>query len=515
MSNVLKMEKQILIQQLLSLGWSYRRIESETGIRRETVSKYDPNHPKNRRSVKPAKVPTDRSDTDHNCPPRKPTQKSLASVHDKSIREALGKELTAKRIYQDLVVEQGFRGSYDSVKRYVKKLKSTSPRVYARIHTRPGQECQVDFGKAAPTLHKGKWVRPWFFKMVLSFSRHSYEEVVLRQDIESFIRCHEHAFESFGGVTKIVRIDNLKSGVLTAHLYEPTLNPVYAAFALHTGFTILPCLPGKPEHKGKVESGVGYTKNNALKGRRFQSLEEQNAFLKHWNRTWARTRIHGTTKKQVWAIFKESEQPALKPLPDSPFEYFKIAERTVHPDGHVEIDRSYYSAPHRLIGQKVQIHYNTLWVKIFHKSQRVAFHRKVQLGRFATEKQHLPLKKTLSTRDFTAYLLKQCDQVGPHCKQWAVKALQVRNQLALRAIQGVVRLSSKYSSEALNSACGQATRLGAFRYHTVKLLAENRFQSEKVLPGLLTEHEIIRDLDQYASYAESQTQNPTQQVPEE
>jgi transposase len=507
MANVLKMEKMILIKQLLALGWSYRRIESETGIRRETVAKYDPNHPKNQPFSKPAKVPTDSSSGALKCPPGKPTQKSLAAIHDVTIREALGKGLSAKRIYQDLVLEKGFSGGYDSVKRYVRKLKNKSPKVFARIHTPPGQEAQVDFGKAAPTLKDGRWVRPWLFKIVLSYSRHSYEEVVWRQDLESFIRCHEHAFDAFGGVPCVVRIDNLKSGVLVAHLFEPQLNPVYAAFARHAGFSILPCLPRRPEHKGKVESGVGYTKNNALKGRRFRSLEEQNAHLRHWNKTWARTRIHGTTKKQVWALFIEVERSSLKSLPEKSFQYFKIATRTVYYDGHVEVDRAYYSVPHRFVGQRLQVHFNNTWVKVFHQSQRVAFHRKIDPGRFATDRSHLPEKKSLSTREFTDYLLRQCDKIGPNCHQWAQSALKVRDSLAIRAVQGVVRLTSKFSSTAVDAACSKAIRLDAYRYHTVKQLAEDRLESENPQKNLLQEHELIRGLDHYTAFVEKMSHN--------
>jgi len=117
--------------------------------------------------------------------------------------------------------------------------------------------------------------------------------------------------------------------------------------------------------KGKVESGVGYTKDNALAGLRFESLEAQNAHLRCWNRTWARTRIHGTTKKQVWQLFVEAEREALRPLPATAFTFFKVGERKVHQDGHVEIERAYYSVPHRLVGRWLVVHYCQEWVKVF------------------------------------------------------------------------------------------------------------------------------------------------------
>ena len=186
--------------------------------------------------------------TEYPCKQKKPTRTSEAQAHDAVIREKVKQELSAERIYQDLVVEYAYPHSYDSVKRYVRKLKAKTPKLFARIHTAAGEEAQVDFGKGAPTEKSGRYHRPWLFKLVLSYSRHSYEEVVWHQDVESFIRCHVRAFHAFGGVPKLIRLDNLKAGVLKAHLYEPELNPLYAAFAKQAGFSSLPCLPGKPEH---------------------------------------------------------------------------------------------------------------------------------------------------------------------------------------------------------------------------------------------------------------------------
>jgi transposase len=239
MANTLKMAKQILINQLLKLGWSYRRIQAETGIRRETVSKYDPNHPSKKDTSKPAKVPTDLVQSENidsenrpKCPPTpdvnsgdfssitphqnpaKPTRISNAAPYNSVILEKIGKGLSAQRIYQDLVCEHDFEHSYDCVKRCVRKLKDKDPKLVGRIHTKPGEEAQVDFGKGAPTLKNDRYIKPWFFKMVLSYSRHSYEECVWQQDIETFIRCHEHAFEDFGGVPSIIRPDYVPRNII-------------------------------------------------------------------------------------------------------------------------------------------------------------------------------------------------------------------------------------------------------------------------------------------------------------
>ena len=503
MANVLSMEKQILVQQLIELGWSYRRIERETGIRRETISRYD------LRRTDPAHVPAGGQAVDPQnrpkCPPeaqpaRRPTRISTAAPYEDLIREGLTKGLSAQRLYQDLVTDHAYPGSYDAVKRFVRRLREKTPGVYARLHTLPGEEAQVDFGQGAPTLKAGRYVRPWLFKMVLSFSRHCYEEVVWEQDVETFIRCHEHAFEAFGGVVRIILLDNLKSGVLKANLYEPQLNPAYAAFARHAGFAPLPCLPGRPEHKGKTESGVGYTQENALKGLRFDSIEAQNAHLRHWNRTWARQRIHGTTKKQVWAVFLDEEKAQLQPLVLTPFTYFKVGQRKVHLDGHIEVERAYYSVPHRFVGQRLTVHSNRQYVKVLGaEGEVVAYHRCTEPGRFQTETHHLPEHKTYSRETYKTRMLTRLAGLGPFCRRWAEEVIKQRDVLGLRALQGVAHLQAQYPAERIDAACRKALHLGSLRYHTVALLVRDLDESPHGddVPTLREEHPALRPLSEY------------------
>lgn len=303
MANYLKMDKKQQVYGLLQLGWSYRRIEKETGVRRETVSRYHREW-----LSKAAKVPTGSDEEPVSLeanaarlPTGLPEGRSTAHPYRDFIEAGLAKGLSYQRIWQDLVEEYAYCGSYDSVRRYAKRIKRSRPELADVMHAAPGEEAQVDFFSGPLTLDSGtgRYFRPWVFRMVLSHSRHSYEEAVRTQDLSSFIRCHENAFRFFGGVPRVVRLDNLKAGVARACLYDPDVNPVYAAFASHCGFCPLPCFPGKPEEKGKVEKAGGYLKNNALKGRRFESLSELNEHLKRWNRNIASLRIHGTTRRQV------------------------------------------------------------------------------------------------------------------------------------------------------------------------------------------------------------------------
>ena len=336
MGNSLKMEKQQQIQALATLGWPDRAISRATGIYRGTISKYRKefqNQPKvpiessPPLSENPPEVPAD-------LPPLPTTNSSQIQPYTQNIRDALLQKLTAQHIYQDLVEEHGYTGSYDAVKRYARKLRKKVRGFTDRLEHLPGKEAQVDFGKSTcRILIDNKWKRVWFFKMTLSCSKHSYEELVEKQDLETFLQCHEHAFAFFGGVPEIVTIDNLKAGVIEASIFDPILNETYLKFATHWGFAANPCMPFRPEHKGVVERDVSYTKHNALDGRRFDGLEEANAFLRHWNKRWARTRIHGTTRCQVWKLFCDIERPRLRPVAEKPFEFFNICVRKVDVNG--------------------------------------------------------------------------------------------------------------------------------------------------------------------------------------
>lgn len=250
-----------------------------------------------------------------------------------------------QRICQDLVVERAFAGSYFAVRRFVVRLVGKQELPFRRMECAPGQELQVDFGLGAWVIEDGQRRRPHLFRAVLSCSRKGYSEVVWRQTTESFIRCLENAFRHYGGVTVTVVIDNLKAGVLQADWFDPELNPKLEEFAHHYGTAILPTKPAMPRHKGKIEAGVKYAQNNAVAGRKFTSLGEQNLFLVEWERTVADTRIHGTTRQQVGKLFTTVEQPALRPLPAMVFPVFEEARRTVHRDGYCEFRRALLLVP--------------------------------------------------------------------------------------------------------------------------------------------------------------------------
>ena len=516
MPNYLKMPKKSQVLALLELGWSYRRIEAETGVRRETVSGYDRLRRSNAAKTFPgsdASPPSESPDLpsgdDSNpaktfagseanpaktFPGSTPRPRFAAAVYRTAIAEKLDAGLSLQRIWQDLVEEYGYGASYESVKRFVRTIAPTR-RAVGVFHCAPGAEGQVDFFRGAPTLDTatGEWRRPWVFRMTLGHSRHGYEEAVWDQKLETFLRLHERAFRDVGGVPRVIRHDNLKAAVVRACFYDPDSHDVYLAFAAHWGFTSLPTQPRMPQENGKQERSGGYVKDNALKGRRFDSLDAQNAFLRHWNRTIARLRIHGTTRRQVWTHFVEVEQSALQPLVCDPFPFFTSGARTVHTDGHVEVGGAFDPVPQALLGQKLRVRWDAHLVRVFHVDTLVAVHARVREGVYAPRAG----EAEASTRQqaFVDRLVGQCERVGPALKQWADAALAARGVRAIRLIQGVLGLTRKHPRERVLVAIAEAHARQHFRYQTIRQLVERT--PARPAPTLRADDPAIRPMTQY------------------
>ena len=362
--NQLKVHLHQTIAALHEQGWSKRKIARELALDRATVRKYLaalaakpptplPGSAEAGGSKPPTPLPGSQEVPAAKSPPHphpgsaapKPDPASLWDPGREPIQKALQAGLSVQRIYQDLVSEHQFTGSYHAVRRFVRRGQSATDLPFRRMKCAPGQALQVDFGQGACVIENGHRRKTHLFRGVLSHSRKGYSEAVWRPTTESFIRCLENAFRHYGGVALTVVIDNLKAGVIQADWFDPDLNPKLEDFARDYGTVILPTQPAMPRHKGKVEAGVKDAQNNAVKGRRFESLSAQNLFLAEWERNVADTRLHGTARQPAGQVFADVEKPALRPLPASLFPVFVEAPRTVHRDGHIEFQRAYDSVP--------------------------------------------------------------------------------------------------------------------------------------------------------------------------
>ena len=489
--NQLKVNQQQTIVSLIEQGWSKRRIARELGLDRATVRKYAG-------ASKPATNPNTGSDSKSPTPNTGSAgpESSCEPLRDR-IEKAWNAGLSIQRILQDLISEEGFEGSYSSVRRFVRRLPGGSPELpFRRMECAPAEELQVDFGQGAWITDNGKRRRPHLFRCVLSHSRKGYSEVVWRQDTESFIRCLENAFRHFGGVTATVVIDNLKAGVIKVDWYDPDLNPKLEEFARHYGTCILPTKPAMPRHKGKVESAVNYAQENALKGRTFESLGAQNKFLSHWEGNVADTRIHGTTRLQVGKVFTEVEKPALNALPAGLFPVFTEAPRSVHRDGHLEYQRAYYSVPPEYAGQKVWVRHQGQLLRVFNRRrEQIALHAHAQPGKFTTDPEHLHSRKRHIIERGVDHLLDQCRLIGPLIGSWAEAMNQTRGPQGLRVMQGLLKLADKHPVDELEKAAGIATHHGTWRLRDLKRLLNQ--PTNVVQLDFLETHPLIRPLDAY------------------
>src|SRR6059058_4328447 len=184
-------------------------------------------------------------------------------------------------IWQDLVTDHGFPHGYQTVKRFVRKLRGAmSPEAAGIICTAVGEEAQVDYG-TGPLVRdpqSGKYRRTRLFVMTLGYSRKSVRLLVFRSSSRTWAELHEQAFRRLGGVVRTVVLDNLREGVLVPDVYDPTLNPLYRDVLAHYGAVAVPCRVRHPDRKGKVEAGVGHAQKTPLRGMRFESIHEAQAY---------------------------------------------------------------------------------------------------------------------------------------------------------------------------------------------------------------------------------------------
>src|SRR2546428_10894522 len=529
MSNVLSEEKN---QQVIALGrlvWPLRRIEQEPGVRREPAGAYlkaagivvsQPGW-RRRSPAKPAiQVATDSGEskpanaagvaTDFIRPfsEKTPIQLPAASPSDsvcepfrETIEQGLRRGRNAMAIWQDMVTDHGFSGAYNTVKRFVRKLRgSKQPEAVGIILTGPGEEAQVDYG-TGPMVRDpqtGKYRRTRLFVMTLGYSRKAVRLLVFRSSTRTWAELQETAFRRLGGSCRVLVLDNLKEGVLTPDIYDPTLNPLFKDVLAHYGVVAMPCRVGDPDRKGKVESGVGHAQKTPLKGMRFESLEEAQAYLDQWEARWADTRIHGTTKRQVAAMFAE-EKPFLLPLPLEPFRYYQYGERVVHLDGCVEVEAAYYSTPPGWIGKLVNVQWDLLHVRILNPRthQLLREHVRQERGRHRIRPEDNP-KKTPFT---TAQLLARAGRAGTHIGAFCEQIHHHQGEAGIRRILGVLSLAKKFGVPAVQDAFAAALELCIYEYRFIRRYLERRPQLT-----LRQADPLIRELTQYPDLIALKTQ---------
>jgi transposase len=513
MSNVLGDDKHHQIVALGRLGWSLRRIQRATGVRRETISGYlkaagivvrgrgRRRQSKAKPAISTVAVSTD-SDQGNSAISEqastdvgeaKPATRAEVSTGSGAIRrpgrapsasacepyreliiEALRRGRNAVAIWQDLVDDHGFTARYASVRRFVLALRGVSA-ADARvvITTPPGEEGQVDYGDGPMVRHSqtGKYRRTRLFVLTLGYSRKAVRLLVWQSSTQVWAELHERAFRQLGGTVRVIVLDNLKEGVLTPDIYDPALNPLYRDVLAHYGVVALPCRVGDPDRKGKVEAGVGHAKKTPLRGLRFESLAEAQAYLDRWEAHWADTRIHGTTKRQVAVMFAE-ERPALGPLPLEPFRYYRFGARTVHLDGCVEVEAAYYGAPPGWIGRRVDVQWNDLFVRLLDPKtgQLLREHVRAPRGWHRIADGDHP-KRTPAK---TVALLEAAMRIGPSVSTICDHIHRHEGEAGIRRILGILSLAKKHGPAVMEDAAKAALDLGVPSYRFLRRYLERR-----------------------------------------
>lgn len=401
--------------------------------------------------------------------------RSQLVAHQETIEGWLAGGIPLVRIQELLAERHGWSGSYATLKR------STAPwrddtEATVRIETKPGEEAQVDFGHLGSLWDDGagRLRKAWLFLMTLSYSRHLYAEVVFGQELATWVGCHRRAFEWFGGVPERVVLDNLKAGIVKAAVYDPVVNRTYAELAEHYGFLISPCRPGEPQHKGKVERGVPYVRNNFWRAFQGKGLTAANAALTVWATETAGQRVHGTIRRKPLAVFVAEERNALRPLPATPYDLAVWKEATVHADCHVVAEGSYYSAPFRLRGERVLVRLGLQLTHIYKEYELVASHpRATRAGTRRTDVAHYPPEKAAWLEATPQWCLAEAARVGPWTRALVEEVLGRQHPLdGLRRAQGVLRLGKTFGGPRLERASLRAVNYGLFTYQGIKRILE-------------------------------------------
>jgi len=523
----LKSHLRITIETLLEAGASQREIERRTGVDRKTIRRYARAANSPTPATGPEPPPTE------NPPPWPPADEaaeaarvaaavapagaptravasaaasSACAPHRAWIESQVQVGRNAVSIYQDLVELHGFAHRYNSVKRFVARLRTREPERFDVLEFLPGEEGQVDYGQGAPTRRpsgRTRYSRPWLFVLTLKYSGKSFRKTVWKTDQEVWARLHEDAFHALGGCPRYLVLDNLKEGVLRPDLYEPTLNPVYAALLAHYHVVADPCRVGDPNRKGTVECAIQHTQGTALKGRKFESLEAQNAWLTHWEERWAAVRIHGRKKRQVLEMFHE-EAPHLQSLPAEHFRCFRQETRTVDDAGLIQVGGSYYAAlpaaPHSHV--TVRLYDREIEILAAHGEPLRRHEKAPRKGTFTLASGD----RLFNPSRESARLLSKAQHIGPSTAAFAQELFARLGRPGQRALYGLTNLTRTYRRVDIERVCTRLLAHQCLSYRAVKRALERATEdAAATAPELTQAGPVIRPVAEYQTFWDTHT----------
>ena len=264
------------------------------------------------------------------------------------------------------------------------------------LNHKPGEIMQVDWAGDTATVidtDTGEAIPAYVFVSSLPYSGYAYVEAFFSMNQECWIAAHVNAFRYYGGVTRILQCDNLKTGVVSHGRNEVTLNKAYNEMAEHYGTAILPCRVRAPKDKAMVEGTVGVISNyilGSLRNRQFLSLAELNEAIFERLETFNHKPFQ--KKDGSRASMLEEEKPFLLLLPKRPFELSEWKIATVAPNYHISVDKQNYSVPYEYIKQKVDVRITRSTVEVFFGGKRICSHPRLygRANQYSTVEAHMP-----------------------------------------------------------------------------------------------------------------------------
>lgn len=466
------MEEQI--RELRAKGHTIRAIARALGIHRDTVRLYLPPEDEHH---KPRRLQAlKEKDLELGLGQLRPRRWQEAVDWEK-VRQAQARGVSFKVLWQELELPVDYQAFWREFHRQHPAL----PKPTIRLMHKPGERAQIDYcdGIDIVDLATGETVSTQLFVGVLPFSSYTFAEFVLNQTLPSFIASQQNMFHFFGGVTPYVVPDNLKSGVSRAHRYDPDANRTYCEFGNHMGFAVLPARPQSPRDKGAVETAVGILQKTffaRVRDRVFHSLFDLNQALKEYleELNCQVMKDYGVSRSDRF----QEEKNHLQPLPFTPFVFSRWKQAKVHPDCHIQVEKNFYSVPHRWVGQEVRVRIQAQLIEVFSQDlEPIAAHARL-MGehRYATDSRHYP-QAMLATVSFDIHqALSQAKRIGVETERLAQHLFNLSHPLKyLRRVQGILRLAQKkkVSTLALEHACKLALQHNNTRYATIEAIAQH------------------------------------------
>jgi len=457
-------------------------------------------------------LPKEMSDDDLESQIFPPLAESRDSKTEEADFGAIHLELKRKGVTLQLVWEEYKAGcagkpmSYPHFCRRYRAWRKCLDVSMRQIH-KAGEKLFIDYaGQTMPIVDRttGEVHHAHIFVACLGASNYTYAEVTASQELPNWIASHVRAFEFFGGVPELVVPDNLKSAVTKACRYEPDLNPTYHDLIAHYGTAVMPARPAKPQDKAKVETAVQIVERwilAKLRHQTFFSLGELNkaihALLSEMNDK-PFQKLPGSRRSQ----FESLDKKALKPLPNTPYEFARFKKARVNIDYHIELEGHYYSVPYALNRQVIEAKITAHQVAIYHKGKRVALHLRAQRkGAFTTCKEHMPKSHRLHSDWSPGRLLNWAQTIGPSTIEMVKNLLDKPHvEQGYRASLGLLNLNKRFGSTRLEAACKRAIAIGSPTRRSVLSILEKGLDKQPVNTDCTTElpsHSNIRGSKYY------------------